>query len=108
MNPVNPTTFTITDPVASAEGVTGFNVDLAQKAGGPYTLKAPVPAADLSTEATGTITGNIADLKLQLAPGTWYAVATAVGPSGESLASPEVAFDIVPPPPSAPTGFSVA
>ena len=107
--PVNPTTFTITDPLIAAENVTGFNVSLGQTPGGPYTLKAPVPAADLVGDAAaGSVTGKIADLNEQLAPGQWYAVASAVNANGESSNSPEVAFTIVPPPPTAPSGFSVA
>lgn len=105
-NPVNPKTFTITDAVATAEHVTGFNVKLG-RASGTYTLVAPVPSADLSTLGSGVVAGAITDLNLQLAPGTWFAVATAVSANGESLASPEAVFDIVPPPPSPPTSFVV-
>lgn len=109
-NKVNPTTFTIVDAVAVAEGVTGFNLKFG-RATGNYTLTAPVPPANLSTEASGTISGKLADLNLQLAAGTWYVSATAVSPNGESNPGPEDVFDIVPPPPpppSPPTGFSVA
>lgn len=103
----NPTTFTIVDAVAVAQGVTGFNVEFG-RATGVYTLKAPVPAADLTTEASGTITGKIADLESSLAAGLWFAAATAVNATGESKASPEVSFQIVPPAPDAPTSFEVA
>jgi hypothetical protein len=103
----NPTTFTIVDATAVAENVTGFNVEFG-RATGVYTMKAAVPAADLSTEASGTITGKISDLNTQLAPGLWFAAATAVNSTGESAASPEVQFTIVAPVPSAPTGFTVA
>jgi hypothetical protein len=103
---INPTTFTITDAIATAEGVTGFNIHLG-RVSGVYTLSAPVPAADLSTEASGQITGKIADLNLQLAPGDWFAVATAVSAGGESGFSPELAFTIVAVP-SPPSGFFVA
>lgn len=105
--PVNPTTFTITDTLAVQQGVTGFNVEFG-RASGVYTLKAPVPAADLTTEASGTITGKLADLNMQLAPGMWFCAATAVNVTGESSASPEASFTIVPPAPSAPGGFIVA
>jgi hypothetical protein len=105
--PVNPTTFTIVDAVAVAQGVTGFNVEFGRTSG-TYTLKAPVPAADLTTEASGTITGKLADLNQSLAAGVWFAAATAVNATGESSASPEVSFQIVPPAPTAPTGFTVA
>jgi hypothetical protein len=106
-NKQNPTTFTITDSVAVAQGVTGFNLKFG-KASGAYTLTAPVPAADLTTEASGTISGKLADLNLQLAAGTWYVSATAVSGYGESKPGPEDIFDIVPPPPDPPTGFTVA
>ena len=103
----NPVTFTIVDPVATAQGVTGFNVKFG-KTSGTYTLIAPVPAKDLVTEASGTITAPIADLNVQLAAGTWFAVATALNVSGESPPSPETSFVIVPPAPSSPTAFTVA
>jgi hypothetical protein len=106
--PVNPTTFTITDALVTAESVTGFNVSLGQTSGGPYTLKAPVPAADLANDASGSVVGKIADLNEQLAPGQWYAVASAVNANGESANSPEAAFTIVPPPPTAPSAFTLA
>lgn len=106
-NPVNPKTFTITDPVAAAEKVTGFNVKLG-RASRAYTLVAPVPPADLTTLDSGVIAGSLSDLNLQLAPGTWFATATAVSANGESINGPEAVFDIVPPPPSPPTGFSIA
>ena len=106
--PVNPTTFTITDPTATSEGVTGFNVKFGQTPGGPYPLVAPVPPEDLATEASGVITGTLASLNEKLAPGTWYSVATALNAVGESDPSPEAAFTIEPPRPSSPTGFSVA
>lgn len=105
--PVNPTTFTIVDAVAVQQGVTGFNVEFG-RVSGTYTLKAPVPAADLTTEASGTITGKLADLNQSLAAGIWFAAATAVNATGESTASPETSFQIVPPAPDAPSAFSVA
>jgi hypothetical protein len=109
--PVNPTTFTIVDALVTTENVSGFNVSFGQTAGGPYTLKAAVPAADLTNDASGSVTGAVADLNTQLAAGQWYAVATAVNAAGESLPSPEFAFQIVPPAPplpTAPSGFSMA
>ncbi len=105
---VNPKTFTIVDPTASAEGVTGMNVKFGRTTGGPYTLVAPVPAKDLSTEASGTVTGALSDLESTLAPGNWFAVATAVNSAGESAPTAEFAFSITPPLPSAPTSFTLA
>ena len=106
--PVNPKTFTITDTTASAEGVTGMNVKFGRATGGPYTLVAAVPAADMATESTGTITGNIADLESTLAPGDWFAVTTAVNAGGESDPSPEVHFQIAVPKPNPPSAFAVS
>ncbi len=106
--PVNPKTFTIVDPTAAAEGVTGMNVKLSRAPGGPYSLVAPVPAKDLATEASGTITGALTDLAATLAAGDWYAIATAVNAGGESDPTPELHFQIVPPKPSTPTSFTVA
>jgi hypothetical protein len=103
----NPTTFTIAE--AAGQQVTGFQIQFGQVSGGPYTLIAPVPAADVAGGATGA-TGSIAGLNEQLAPGTWYAVANAIGPGGTSVNSSEVEIVITPPVipvPAAPT-FSVA
>jgi len=112
-NVQNPTTFTITDAKASAEKVTAFRLLLSQTQGGPYTLSSTDDALASLTQGTdpsgqATYTGTIAALNLGLAPGTWYAVAEAKNAGGYSANSPEVAFDVVPPPPSPPTGFSVA
>jgi hypothetical protein len=105
---INPKTFTIVDPVATAEGVTGMNVKFGRTTGGPYTLVAAVPTKDLATEDSGTITGALSDLESTLAPGDWFAVATAVNAAGESAPTPEVAFQISPPLPSTPTSFTLA
>lgn len=104
----NPVQFTIVDPKIAVENVTGFNVEFGLKSG-VYTLKAAVPAKDLVGDAAaGSVTGPISDLNTQLAPGTWFAAATAVNANGESAVSPETSFTITPPLPSAPTGFSVS
>lgn len=104
--PVNPTSFQITDPNIVAQSITGFNVEFG-RASGVYTLKAAVPAGDINA-TTGLVTGTIASLNEQLAPGVWFVAATAVNAGGESAASPEASFSIVPAPPTPPTGFSVA
>lgn len=106
--PVNPKTFTIVDTAATAEGVTGMNVKFGRTAGGPYSLVAAVPAKDMATEASGTITGALTDLESTLAAGDWFAVVTAVNSAGESDPTPELHFQIVPPKPSTPTAFTVA
>lgn len=109
MNPINPKSFTITDAAVAAEAVTGFRVLLSQTDGGPYSLQADVPLADVTVDpVAGTYTGKLDDLHLQLAKGTWYAVAQAVNANGASANSPRTVFDIVPPLPSAPTGFEIA
>lgn len=105
-NVLNPTKFTITDPSATKDGVTGFNVKLGTKSG-QYTLIAPVPSKDLTSIAAGQVTGPLTDLNQQLANGTWFAVATAINPQGESIASPEFIFDIQGVP-SPPTSFTLA
>lgn len=103
----NPTTFTITDANITAQSVTGFQILFGRTTGGPYTLTAQVPSADINA-ASGVATGTIASLNETLAPGNWFAVAQAINAGGDSPNSPEAAFTIVPPLPSAPTAFSVA
>lgn len=104
----NPTTFTITDPNGVTDNVTSFSVDLG-RASGQYTLNAPVPLTDLMVDTTAnTYTGKIADLHEQLGAGQWFAAPRAVNANGVSVDGPEATFTIVPPAPSAPTGFSVA
>ena len=103
---INPTTFTITDALITAQGVTGFLVKFSQTSGGPYTLTATVPTADINASA-GTVTGTLASLNTTLAPGNWFAVSEAVNAAGDSTNSPEAAFTIEAVP-SAPTAFSVA
>lgn len=104
--PNNPSTFTITDPKFGAEFVTGFNVKFG-RVSKTYTLSAPVPSADINA-ASGSASGTIAELNQVLAPGTWFAAATAVNASGESAVSPEASFTITAPVPSAPSAFTVA
>lgn len=103
----NPTTFTITDAKITADNVTGFQILFGKTTGGPYTLTAPVPTADINASA-GTATGTIASLNENLAPGNWFAVAQAINAAGNSTNSPEASFVIVPPLPSPPTGFTLA
>jgi hypothetical protein len=113
-NPVvhNPTTFVITDPALTADSVTAFRVLFGQTPGGPYMLTSADDAlTNLTVNPDGTLTGTIAALNEQLAPGTWFAVAEAKNAAGYSANSPEASFviDAPPPPvPSAPTGFGVA
>lgn len=104
----NPTTFTITDSKAVTDGVVSFDVDFG-RASGQYTLTANVPLANVTVDTTAnTYTGKIADLHEQLGAGQWFCGARAVNANGVSNESPEATFTIVPPPPSAPEGFSVA
>ena len=103
---INPTAFTITDPSITAQNVTGFQILFGKTSGGPYTLTAQVPAADINA-STGIVTGTIASLNETLAAGNWFAVSQAINAAGDSTDSPEAAFTIEAPP-SAPTGFSVA
>lgn len=104
----NPTTFTITDPAGVTDNVTSFDVDFG-RASGNYTLTAPVQLTDVTVDTTAnTYTGKIADLHEQLGAGQWFAAARAVNANGVSAESPEATFTIVPPAPSAPTGFQVA
>lgn len=107
MATINPITFTITDPTITADNVTGFKVLFGQTTGGPYPLSANVPTADINA-AAGTVSGTIASLNTQLAPGNWFAVAEAVNLGGSSPNSPEAAFEIIPPLPKAPTAFTLA
>lgn len=103
----NPTTFTITDSKITADNVTGFQILFGRTTGGPYTLTAQVPSADINATA-GTATGTISSLNETLAPGNWFAVAQSINAAGDSPNSPEAAFTIVPPLPGAPTGFTFA
>jgi hypothetical protein len=104
--PVNPQTFTITDPSITADNVTGFRVLFSQTSGGPYTIPVTVPPADIDA-AAGTVTGKVSDLNAQLSPGPWFAVAEAVNAAGDSPNSPEAEL-IVLPLPKAPTAFIFA
>jgi hypothetical protein len=104
---INPSTFQIVDPTIATDNVTGFQILFGRVSGGPYTLTAQVPAADMNV-STGTVSGTIASLNETLAPGNWFAVSQAVNLAGDSPNSPEVAFQIVPPLPKPPTSFSVS
>jgi hypothetical protein len=105
---INPTKFTITDPTGANDALTSFDVDFG-RASGQYTLTASVPLANVTVDTTAnTYTGNIADLHEQLGAGQWFVGCRAVNANGTSTESPEATFQIVPPPPSAPTGFGVA
>jgi hypothetical protein len=103
----NPTSFTITDAKITSDNVTGFQILFGRVTGGPYTLMAQVPNADINA-AAGTATGTISSLNETLAPGNWFAVAQAINAAGDSANSPEAELTIVPPLPSPPTGFSFA
>lgn len=104
----NPTTFTVTDSNAVKDNVTSFDV-LLGRASGQYTIKIPVPLANVTFDGTSKYVGKIADLHQDLGAGTWFADVSAVNANGESLPSPgEAVFNIVPPPPSAPESFTVA
>jgi hypothetical protein len=101
----NPKTFTISDPNAVAQGVTGFTIEYGTTEGGPYPNVFQVPAAEVSAdEASGTITGPI---PTGLAPGTYYAVAYATNATGKGPVSNEVGFSVPLALPGAPT-LSVA
>lgn len=104
----NPKTFTITDANVAQDQVTSFLILLGQQSGGPYTLSAAADLAALSVNGD-QITGTFDQLHQQLAPGQWFGVVQAVNNSGKtSDNSPEVAFVIEAPKPSAPSGFTVA
>lgn len=104
----NPTTFTVFDTKAVSEGVTAFDV-LLGRASGQYTIKIPVPIANVTFDGTSKYVGKIADLHQDLGAGQWFADVSAINANGESLPSPgEATFMIVPPPPSAPESFEVA
>jgi hypothetical protein len=106
---VNPTIFTITDPNITAQAVTSFRVLFGQTSGGPYPLvSADDAVTNLTRNADGSLSGTLASLNEQLAPGNWFAVAEAKNVSGYSTNSPEAAITIIPPVPSAPTGFTVS
>lgn len=103
---VNPATFTITDANVLAEGVTSFTVDFGTTAG-QYTLHATVPVSSLSVSGNN-YTGTFTNLHQTLAGGTWFTATRATNANGISVESPETSFVIVPPVPSAPSGFTVA
>lgn len=104
----NPTTFMITDSKGVTDNVTSFDVDFG-RATGQYTLTASVPLANVTIDTTkNTYAGKIADLHEQLGAGPWFVAARAVNANGTSAESPEAAFTIVPPAPSAPESFELA
>lgn len=108
---LNPTNFTIVDPVASTQGVTGMKIMVGTASGGPYlfnmyNLTAAEIAAGIAS-GTGTFTGSLASVGENLAPGTYYMVAAAVNATGTGGNSPEVALTVQAVP-SPPTSFSVS
>jgi hypothetical protein len=105
---LNPTTFTITDANAKAEGVTAVTILVGGTTGGPYPNSFPITAAELTAGLpTGNFTGTLASIGETLGAGTYFAVATATNATGVSAHSPEVTFQILALP-SAPTAFSLA
>ena len=107
MTAVNPKSFTITDPTFVADQVTSMNLCFGTAKGGPYPTVVAVPAADITAEVGGVVTGTFASLNETLAPGIWYGVAQAVNGAGTSGNSPEYEFQILPLP-AAPTSFTLA
>lgn len=108
----NPTKFSWTDPTTNVDGsplaageITGYSIGVrlttaAGSAVGVYPIVANVTGATAANElisALGTV----------LVPGSYAAAVQAVGPV-DSPWSGEAVFTIVPPQPSAPTGFTVA
>jgi hypothetical protein len=108
MTVLNPTTFTITDATAKADGVTAITVHVGTTTGGPYPTAFPITSGELSAGmASGNFTGTLASIGDSLGAGTYFAVATATNPTGVSGNSPEVTFQVLALP-QAPTVFSVA
>lgn len=92
---VNPKTFSITDPTFTADAVTAMTISVGTAAGGPYSLVLPVPAADLSSQSGGVVTGAVTGLThWPTTAGTYFAVATATNATGTSSPSPEASFQI--------------
>lgn len=105
MTVLNPTSFTVTDTQAQAQGVSAITITVGVAAGGPYTTGSyPITAAELSAGlASGNFTGTLASIGETLASGTYFAVCTATNAAGVSGNSPEVEFQVlkVPTPPTA-------
>jgi hypothetical protein len=105
---VNPNTFTVSDPVASAQSVTGVTILVGTVSGGPYPNVYPLTAAEISAGlASGTFTGTLASIGETLPSGTYFAVATATNAIGTSGNSPEVTFQVLTAP-SAPVSLVLA
>jgi hypothetical protein len=104
----NPTEFTWTDPTTNVDGspldpseITSYNIGIRLASGTPgvYTTIVNVAGPTAHTELLSAISPP-------LAPGSYAAAVQAVGPV-DSAFSTEATFTIVPPTPSAPTGFTV-
>ena len=108
MTVLNPTNFTVSDPVASAENVTGVTILVGTVSGGPYTHSYPLTAAEISAGlASGSFTGTLASIGETLPRGTYFAVAKATNAVGASGNSPEVTFQVETAP-SAPVSLVLA
>ena len=106
---LNPTTFNITDTLASVQSITGLKILVGTVSGGPYTAGTfNLTAAEVSAGlASGNFTGTLASIGENLGPGTYFAVAEAVNTAGTSANSPEVSIQVLAAP-TAPTVFIVA
>ena len=111
MTVVNPQSFTVTDTVVAAQGVTQFDLVVGTTSGGPYTAsKATVLVSSLTAGANGTYVGVFSALSFSpaLSPfTTYFMVAEAQNSSGTSGGSPEASFQIETAP-TAPTGLALA
>lgn len=106
MTVLNPTTATITDPTAAADGVTGIAIHVGTATGGPYPTVFQLTAAEVSAGlASGNFTATLASIGDNLGSGTYFAVATATNATGVSGNSPEASFQVQKVP-SAPTVLS--
>ncbi len=88
-------TLTWTWAQGAGDPATGFHVQRATVAGGPYTTVGTVPAATLGFLDTSVTAGV-----------TYFYVVSAFNPGGDSSRSPEVSCLIPFLPPSTPTGVS--
>lgn len=108
----NPTTISWTDPTTNTDGspivageITGYNLGirvgtLTDGHAGAYTINVPVPGAAAASELLSAISPI-------LAPNSYVIAIESVGPVSSAF-SPEVAFVIAPPTPSAPTKLTVS